>query len=325
MGNIVPFESASLPAHLQSILPISNDLASGSGGFPVLSIKGKVFHLKRGDELTLVSKPETPDEPLPAVEAVILKAYPEGGKTAKIYYSKKWSEGDDASPDCYSNDGVAPASDAVQPQAEKCALCPHNVWGSRITDNGAKSKACQDAKRLAIAWPNAIKDPMLLRVPAASLKALTQYGDLLAKRGVPYQAVQTRIGFDYSVSHPQLTFKPVGFIDEAMLAEVAEMQSSHLVQQITGQVEMPKRDPAPAPQQAAPAAPQMTAPAAPPAAPPPAAPKPAAKPKAAPKQPAPVQAAPAQVEAAPAAPSAPKVVEASEGMDGLLADLDFDD
>ena len=78
---------------------------------------------------------------------------------------------------------------------------------------------------------------MLMRVPAASLKALTAFGQQLAKRGVPYQAVVAKIGFDYSVAHPALTFKPVGFVDEGTLGEIKEMMESDLVKRISGETE----------------------------------------------------------------------------------------
>ena len=78
---------------------------------------------------------------------------------------------------------------------------------------------------------------MLIRVPADSLKALTAFGQQLAKRGVPYQAVVAKIGFDYSVAHPALTFKPVGFVDEGTLGEIKEAMESDLVKRICGEIE----------------------------------------------------------------------------------------
>lgn len=233
MSNLIPFESAKVPASIARAFNISfDDFSSGQrAGFPVVSIKGKVFHIKRGDEKILVSKPDTPDEPASSIEVIIVKTHP---GVAKTYYSKGFTEGNADKPDCYSNDGVAPAQDAVSPQAKKCAICPHNQWGSKITEEGKKGKSCADVKRLAIAAAGQINDPMLLRVPAASLKGWDQYVDLLKKRGVPPPAVVTKIGFDYTVAHPALTFKPVGFITEDMAGEVHEIMASDVVQNIIG-------------------------------------------------------------------------------------------
>lgn len=228
---MVPFEAPQLPAHIAAMEGVSaDDLTAGAGGgFPVISIKGKVFHITRGDDRQLVTRPEAPDEPASSIEVVILRANPALSKT---YYAKTYQEGDDAKPTCYSNDGIAPEPDAVEPQAAKCATCPHNQWGSRVSENQTKAKACADVRRLAVAPIGQLNDPMLLRVPAASLKTLREYGDLLKKRGVIYPAVSTKIGFDFQVAHPALTFKPVAFLDEEQVATVQEMMRSDQVAQI---------------------------------------------------------------------------------------------
>ena len=235
-SHVIPFETTSLPAFLQETFGITNDLiVSGGGGYPTVSIKGKVFTLKRGDEKTLITNAD--DEPARSLEVVILKAGPAGDKLAKVYYKSGYTEGSDAKPLCYSNDGIAPSINATEPQCKTCAACPQNVWGSHVSEDGKKGKACSDSKRLAIAPAGQINDPMLLRVPAASLKALTAFGQQLAKRGVPYQAVVAKIGFDYSVAHPALTFKPVGFVDEGTLGEIKEAMGSDLVKRICGEIE----------------------------------------------------------------------------------------
>ena len=235
-AQVIPFESASLPAFLQETFGLTNDLlVSGGGGYPTVSIKGKVFTLKRGDEKTLIT--DSNDEPARSLEVVILKAGPAGDKLSKVYYASGYTEGSDAKPLCYSNDGIAPGVNATEPQSKSCATCPKNVWGSHVSEDGKKNKACSDSKRLAIAPAGQVNDPMLMRVPAASLKALTAFGQQLAKRGVPYQAVVAKIGFDYSVAHPALTFKPVGFVDESTLSEIKEVVDSDLVKRICGEVE----------------------------------------------------------------------------------------
>ena len=331
--NLIPFESAKVPASIAKAFNVSfDDFSTGQrGGFPVISIKGKVFHIKRGDEKTLVSDPAAGDDvPARSIEVVVLKTHP---GVAKTYYTKGFVEGTAEKPDCYSNDGVAPAADAQNAQAKKCAACPHNQWGSKITEDGKKAKACQDVKRLAVAPAGQLNDPMLLRVPAASLKTWDAYVDVLKKRGVPPPAVVTKIGFDYSVAHPALTFKATGFITDDMAVEVRETMDTDVVANIIGGVQ-----PEVAPdneefEQVAP--PQAAKPAPAPApevveeAPAPATAKPAraaAKPK--------TSGLAAAVEAAESAPKATVKVEAATvetsddldaELDGMLADLGFDD
>lgn len=233
-NDMVAITASKLPAHLQGKVKTTNVFAAAvtTGGFPVVSIKGKVFHVQRGDERTLITKGED-GEPAASLEAVIVAVNP---NKSKVFYDSGYEEGSVAKPTCYSNDGLSPAADAEEPQSKKCATCPHNQWGSRITDNGGKGKACGDSMRLAIAPPDQLNDPMLLRVPAASLKTLGQYGGQLAKRGVEPHHVVTRIGFDYNVAHPALTFKAVRFVEEHELAEVESvlLEEEETIGQITG-------------------------------------------------------------------------------------------
>lgn len=328
MSNVIPFESAKLPSFITEGFSVTNDLlVSGTGGFPTVSIKGKVFTLKRGDEKTLITKPDAKDEPASSLEVVILRAGPAGDKLAKVFYATGFSEGSDAKPSCYSNDGVKPSINAQDPQAKTCAGCPHNVWGSHVSEDGKKGKACSDSKRLAIAPAGQISDPMLLRVPAASLKALTAFGQQLAKRGVPYQAVVAKIGFDYTVAHPALTFKPVGFVDEGTILEVKEAMESDLVKKITGLVEDEfARDPETEAFENAPVPAHAKEPAE-------SAPKPSVKQSVADPEddPAPkvkvavaetVEKAPQKAETKPV-PKA--VVQVADDIDAALDDLDFDD
>lgn len=311
MQSLVPFE-AQLPAHIASLggdLVSGDDLTAGAGGgFPVISIKGKVFHIVRGDTRELVEREG--GDPASSIEVVILRANPALSKT---YYAKAFQEGSDEKPTCYSNNGVAPEADAAEPQSQKCATCPHNQWGSKITEQGSKAKACADVRRLAVAPIGQLNDPMLLRVPAASLKTLADYGDMLKKRGVKYPAVSTKIGFDPAAAFPSLTFAPVSFITAEMARTVQETMNSDQVMKMLGLSAPVAVAPTPQPAIAAP----KPAPAPTPAPAP--APKPAAAPKAERKKTV------FASSAAPQAPAAPteqksKVVEVQT--DGIEADLE---
>ena len=232
MSQLISFESKNLPAFLKGKASAVNaDLTTGvgSGGYPVLSIKGKIFTLVKGDTRTVLRKPDDPDEIAQAVEIVILKANPH---LSKVYYAKGYDEdGQNQKPDCSSSDGIRPAPDAASPQCKTCALCPHNAWGS---GRGGKGKACQDSRRIAIAAAGQLNEPMLLRIPPATLKPLAEYANALAKRGAPYNAVVTKIRFEAEEATPKLTFTPVGFLDEGQYAEAEEISNSDVVAQIIG-------------------------------------------------------------------------------------------
>lgn len=238
MSQLIPF-TASLPSHIKAKgTKAANPFAAfaATGGFPVISIKGKVFHVVTGDERKLITKRDSDGEPAAAIELVIVGMNP---NKSKVFYTGGYVEGGNAKPTCFSNDGTAPDATAQEPQAKKCALCPHSQWGSKVSDSGKPGKACSDSARLAVTVPGRFDEPMLLRVPAGSFAALGAFGKDLGRVGVePYQVI-TRVGFDYSVAHPALTFRPVAYVTDDMLVDIEAGRDTDTVQQIIGTLAAP--------------------------------------------------------------------------------------
>lgn len=243
MNNIVPFKNLdSLPAHIQARLGNVDNSALGQAvaGFPVLSLKGKRFTLVRSGEREIINDPRT-DEPANHITVAILRANP---GMSKAYYAEGYVEGADGKPDCFSNDGKAPDANATNPQARSCHACPHNVFGSSTTGKG---KACPDTKRLAVAQIDNLDDPILLRVPPTSLKNLANFGAQFTSKGIKFNYIATKIGFDPQATHQLLTFQGVGFLDDATIERVEALQSDETVLRITGEVAIPQEAPAPKP------------------------------------------------------------------------------
>ena len=255
MANIIPFESGNLPAYLQSVdlNAVNSELTShAGGGFPIISIKGKVFAVVRDGERTVLPNPKDPDSPATSIDVVIVKA---NKGTSKVFYAGGYSEGGDSKkPDCFSNTGDRPDPSVKSPQSKSCATCQHNQWGSRTGENGGKGKACQDSVRIAIAAPTMLNDPMLLRVPPASIRALGEFGTACAKRNIPYNAVVTKLGFDMESPTPKLTFRPIGMLDDKGFAQVQDIANGDTVASILGKVGSPQPEaiaaPAPAVEEA---------------------------------------------------------------------------
>ena len=238
MSSIIPFEGSKLPAYLKNfnVSDLNDDLTahSGTGGFPSISIKGKNFTVVRDKERHIIPNPKDPESPATSIDMVIVKA---NKGTSKVFYINGYSEGaENTKPDCYSNAGDKPDASATSPQSKTCATCPNNAWGSKIGENGGKGKACQDSVRLAVATLDQINDPYLIRVPPASIRALGEYGSMLKKRGVGYNMVVTKIGFDIESPTPKLTFKPIGMLDDVGFGQVQEMLESDIVTNIIGSV-----------------------------------------------------------------------------------------
>lgn len=224
-----------LPAHLADRLgtpsSITNDMTSGihSGGFKRISIRGGRFRIRDGADETVL--PDT------VLRTVIVGANPALVKTFYKSYDTK-DNNEDKSPQCYSNDGVRPAADAKDPQSQLCATCPQNQWGSKVTENGGRMKACADQKRIAVIAANdtgAEPEVYLFQVPPSALNDFRKYGQLLASKGFPPEVVVTDITFDTDVSHPKPQFSFGGFVDEAMVPAIDKLIGSAKVREVTGQ------------------------------------------------------------------------------------------
>lgn len=242
MSALVTTNAPQLPAHLASRIgspsaissAMTGGISSGGGsGFKRISIRGGRFRIREGSAETVL-----PDSTL---RAIIVGASP--GITKSFYkgaYNPKATE--EKKPDCYSNDGVRPASDASDPQAQQCATCPQNAWGSKITDAGTKMKACADQKRLAvISADDHSSDPevYLFQVTPAALTQFRQYGELLASKGYPAECVVTEIYFDPKEAFPKAQFKFAGFVAEDQLSVIDTVVNTQLVRDIIGEKDVP--------------------------------------------------------------------------------------
>lgn len=213
---------------------VDNDLAAGvQAGFGLIGYKGKVWSIRyRGDEQQLLR--DDGDGPRNSIEIVILKAAP---YISKIWYEQGYVEGSNAAPDCFSPNGVVPDPQSTKKQANACANCPQNVWGSKITEAGKKGKACSDSKRLAVVPVGDIPNetfggPMLLRVPAASLQDLATFGNKMQNLGYPYYAIATRVAFDVNEAYPKFQLSAIRPLNDEEAEEVLKLQSSAEVSRV---------------------------------------------------------------------------------------------
>lgn len=230
--NITTFIATDVPAFVKSAETKNffEGVSFGGGSYKVVSTKGKTWLLKDGEAEQVLMKPDAPDEPAAALEIVILDVGPsmDMRHNNRVFYLEKYEPGTSAKPDCASADGISPDAGVPHPQAKSCDLCPNNVRGTSATGKG---KACASTKRMAIATPDNLGEPMLLRVPSGSLLALNEYFGWMKKQGIKNPAhVVTKIGFDYSVEHAAFTFKALGWA----LNDPTEAQEADVVGYITG-------------------------------------------------------------------------------------------
>lgn len=274
MSTALVIPDMNLPAHLQGITPEENAAASAgikAGGFPRISLAGSKFHLIKDGDRKVIPSLEDPSLPMMRLEAIVVGWSP---FTTKTYYEGDYSEDDDQKePDCRSDDGIVPDADVAVKQSPTCALCPQNVWGSKVSKySGKDTKACSDGKRLVLIPAQAMdSEAIALNVTPAALKAWKQYVDALSAKGVPLSSVVTGFTFDATANFPKLLFNWMRFLSAEEYAKAKERRDSAEVKSIASprSVTSARALPAPAAQQA------VSAPAQPPAPPkPPEPPKP---------------------------------------------------
>jgi hypothetical protein len=218
--------ASQVPAYLQQNAPKTTDEFSGgiaaSFPLPFLSIRGKEFRLRKDGQEMATGKRE--------LQMVFVAAR---STLSKRLYDKKYVSGTIEAPVCSSANSITP--NVADPVAPACQTCPKNQWGSRITEAGKQGKECQDYKRI-IVWLVGYSDtPMVLDIPATSLKApkgqkhsVLMLGDFLgqlAKHGMDPTQVVATVSFT-DAEYPQLCFDFNRFATEDEFAKVLELRAS---------------------------------------------------------------------------------------------------
>lgn len=152
-------------------------------------------------------------EELP-VETVIVSAI----KSARTCYTN------DGERMCHSDDGIVPAADTSTPQSNKCAICTHNQWGSKITPNGKRGKRCREFSQLSLIQLCS-RHELSLVVPATSLRALRDYEKQVVSRGEKLSNVVTKIDTTESNNRTSLSFRVTRFLQDGELDELKRVST----------------------------------------------------------------------------------------------------
>ena len=259
MSDIALFSQGgnSLPAHLRNLEldATTKALMGGGGNGKRISIKGGVFRMVVGGK-------EVAQNDDRAMNVVIVRS---AEKTSRSYYAGTYVEGQNAAPDCSSNDGVAPDKGVKNAQSTNCQNCPQNIKGS----GQGESRACRFSQRIAVALENNLSgDVYQLSLPGQSIfgtgdngkMPLQQYAKFLGGHGIPVTAVVTEMRFDTASATPKLTFRAVRPLSVEELAQSKEQGESadalnavtQTVQQVDGTA--PKASPFMEPEAPAPKA-----------------------------------------------------------------------
>jgi len=112
-----------------------------------VSIRGGQFALVRADGARM----QLPTTYFDFVVVDVLR------ETSRVMFPE-YVPGSEDPPICFSDNGVGPSTQALQPQSSFCETCQWNVRGSDQTFSGKDTTACQKRKKLAVIIPG---DPQL--------------------------------------------------------------------------------------------------------------------------------------------------------------------
>jgi len=210
------------------------------GSFGLLKYKGKTWSLQyRGGNHPFLRADG--DGARNSIEVVVLKS---ATAKSKSYYPGTYAEGERKKPTCWSNDGIRPDRGVGQPVSQACASCPMNEFGSKITEQGKKAKACSDFKRIAVVLDPkmsqevlgyALAEPVMLRIPASSLNDYASYGEGMNAQNFPMISIVSRVAFDPSVPYPKFKFEPVRALTQEEGIVATEMRDLPIVGRILGE------------------------------------------------------------------------------------------
>jgi len=206
--------------------------------FGSVTFKGKTWGIRhRGTTHPLLVKDPQTGQILgsaPSLDVVVLKS---AAAISKAYYIEKYQENDYKAPDCWSTNGQVPDPASPQKQSNTCRGCKWDAFGSRMTEDNRKGKACQDAKRLAVVPAADLKNeffggPMLLKLPPSAFAGWSELEAALLQQGYEYFAVVLRLTFDHQVAYPKIVFTPIGVLNDYQMQEVLNLQELDQVDRI---------------------------------------------------------------------------------------------
>lgn len=159
--------------------------------------------------------------------------------TSKLFWGegKTYNPSETAPPICFSDNGVAPSSQAMEPQNPTCGSCRWNAIGSAISQiSGARIRACGDMKKLAVVV-RGFPGVYLFTIKPGSFKAWNNYTSYLRLQKLPdggrpdLSDIVTRIRF---TGQGILSFEAVELVEADLAKQVIDIWDKNQTNDITG-------------------------------------------------------------------------------------------
>mgnify|MGYP005863046925 CR=1 FL=1 len=173
--------------------------------------------------------------------------------SANMYYDSPYDRDNPQPPACFAigpePTALVPSDNSPDRQADACASCPQNQFGSALVGKG---KACKNTRMLAVSPVTALDNPdeappiWLLAVSPASLKNFDSYVSSLASKHktIPVGVV-TKVHLDENLTYPSPKFSVVRPLENEEMGLFFEHREEATKRLITepdvSQYEPPKR------------------------------------------------------------------------------------
>lgn len=158
-----------------------------------------------------------------------------GWKNVRAYYATSFDEQPNMPPTCSSPDGLIGlghpdhegADDPEGPAIKRaCDSCPNAAWGS----GKDKGQACQQGRLLFLLTEGDML-PLVVKLPATSIKACADYFMKLTRTGSPFFAVQTEITLERmtnagGIKYSEARFKMLGKLEKDEKALMRDYKNS---------------------------------------------------------------------------------------------------
>lgn len=160
--------------------------------------------------------------------AIIVSMLP---KVSRQFYASAYNpDAKPSLPDCWSNLGDKPESNAPNRQSANCANCQQNIAGS---GSGGKGRACRFQRRVALILPNRGPEIYQFNIPATSLYGegannvhpFESYIKFLLANNTSPDYVVTKIAYDLEADTMKLKFSPVRPITKEEFEDVKTAQA----------------------------------------------------------------------------------------------------
>lgn len=206
----------------------------GIGRGPHVTPDGPQFTLVRGDGASYIL-------PTTYIDFVVCDVLEHSSRL--FYEPNSWTPNSEDPPICFSDNGVGPSINAMDPQSPLCETCQQNVKGTAQTVSGQPTTACKPSKKIAIFIPD---DPQInlyeIKIGAGSLSNFRAYCKWIGQQAGELDIADfiTRMTQDPEKKNTYL-FNAVGWARGNLLIEgkLEYIETNHLGDAIVNRTDKP--------------------------------------------------------------------------------------